>query len=166
MLNAKRRTTNAKRKVLNFCLVTRSVLAVRRPLQGPTLFRIKIAPLVILLAVCLLLLTNVTPTLAAIIKYDLPTNRAPNLNAGGGPMLPSVLINALLTPILAIIGFFAVFYIVLAGWKFVRSNGDPKGAEEARARLTFAIVGLVIVILAIAMAQLVDKLILGGTGVF
>ncbi len=57
---AKRLTTNAKRKVLNFCLVTRSVLAVRRPLQGPTLFRLKIAPLVILLAVCFLFLASVS----------------------------------------------------------------------------------------------------------
>ena len=110
------------------------------------------------------LIASISSVLA--VTVALPANPASKLNVGNPSTLPSFLINTLLTPILSIIGFFAVFYIVLAGWKFVRSNGDPKGAEEARGRLTFAIVGLVIVILALALAQLVDKLILGTTGVF
>jgi hypothetical protein len=126
--------------------------------------------LIALLTICQL--SIVSGQWSPILAYGLPSNTAPNLCNSSDlcisnpKILPSVLINTLLTPVLSIIGFFAVFYIVLAGWKFVRSNGDPKGAEEAKARLTFAIVGLVIVILAIALAQLVDKLILGTTGVF
>lgn len=118
---------------------------------------------VVLLSVVICHLSFVTPALAVV---TLPPNPATSISPSSDASLPSKLINILITPMLSIIGFFAVFYIVLAGWKFVRSNGDPKGAEEAKGRLTFAIVGLVIVILAIAMAQLVDKLILGGTGVF
>lgn len=68
-------------------------------------------------------------------------------------------------PILTIISFLAALYIVLAGFKFVRSGGDPKAVEEARSRLVFAIVGFVVLILAVAITQIVDKVILGGTGV-
>jgi len=136
MTNAKRQSLNAKNK---------SLVAV------------------VLLSFVICQLSFVTSALAA---YALPANPATAITALNPQMLPSTIINIILTPILSIVGFFAVFYIVLAGWKFVRSGGDPKGAEEAKGRLTFAIVGLVIVILAIALTQLVDKLILGGTGVF
>lgn len=95
----------------------------------------------------------------------LPSNPATKINPSNASSLPSTIINVVLTPLLVLIGFFAALYIVLAGLKYIRSGGDPKAAEEARARLTFAIVGFVITILAVAITQIVDKVILGGTGV-
>ncbi len=102
----------------------------------------------------------VTPALAVV---DLPNS--PTDKFGTGPQLPAKVISAFLLPILTIIGFLAALYIVLAGFKFVRSGGDPKAVEEARNRLLFAIVGFVILILAVAITQIIDKVILGGTGV-
>lgn len=44
-------------------------------------------------------------------------------------------------------GVAAVFFIVLAGIKFLTSGGDPIKVEEAKKSLTFAIIGLIIILL-------------------
>ena len=94
---------------------------------------------------------------------DLPDS--PTIKFGTGADLPTQIINAFLMPILTVLSFLAALYIVLAGFKFVRSGGDPKAVEDAKNRLVFAIVGFVVLILAVAITQIIDKVILGGTGV-
>ena len=44
------------------------------------------------------------------------------------------------------VGFVAVFFIVYAGFSFVTSGGDPKKVQGARETMTFAIIGLLIVL--------------------
>lgn len=100
---------------------------------------------------------------SSVSAVNLPTS--PTTKFGSGSDLPAQIINAFLLPILTILSFLAALYIVLAGFKFVRSGGDPKAVEEARGRLVFAIVGFIVLILAVAITQIVDKVILGGTGV-
>ncbi|HLD02044.1 MAG TPA: hypothetical protein VJC10_04165 [Patescibacteria group bacterium] len=59
------------------------------------------------------------------------------------PILFQNLVNAGLT----LAGVIAVIFIIWSGIKFVTSGGDPKQVEGARKTLTFAIIGLLIVLL-------------------
>lgn len=59
---------------------------------------------------------------------------------------PIVLMN-IITVLLVMAGLVAVFIIIYSGLKFVTSGGDPKQAEGARKTLTFAVIGLVLVML-------------------
>lgn len=43
-------------------------------------------------------------------------------------------------------GVTALFFIIISGIKFITSGGDPKQAEAAKKTMTFAIVGLVLVL--------------------
>ena len=52
-------------------------------------------------------------------------------------------------------GVVAVFFIIFSGIKFITSGGDPKGVDAARKTLTFAIVGLVIILLSFFIINLI-----------
>lgn len=59
-----------------------------------------------------------------------------------GPLLQNI-IGALLN----LAGVVALFFIILSGYKYMTSGGDPKQLEGARHTLTYAIIGLVVVLL-------------------
>lgn len=66
-----------------------------------------------------------------------------------------VLLLTLITWLLVIIAFFAVLYIVWAGFKYVTAGGDAKKAGEAKDGIIHAVIGI-----AISMtAQLLIKFI-------
>ncbi|HSX18866.1 MAG TPA: hypothetical protein VLE91_01895 [Candidatus Saccharimonadales bacterium] len=71
------------------------------------------------------------------------------------------LLGDILPTILGIAGFLTVIIIVVAGIQFIASNGDPKAAEGAKGRLTYAIIGFVVIILSFAILQIVNALFLG-----
>lgn len=75
------------------------------------------------------------------------------------------LVTTILPVILTIAGFVTVIVIIISGIQFVTSGGNPEAAAAARGRLTFAIIGFVIIILAFAILQIVDRLFLGGSGI-
>ena len=58
-------------------------------------------------------------------------------------------------------GIAALSFIIMAGYKFISSGGDPKQVDGAKKTLTMAIVGLVI----IAMSYLILNLVAYTTGV-
>lgn len=60
--------------------------------------------------------------------------------------LPIIITN-IVTVLLVLAGIVAVFMIIYSGLKFVTSGGDAKQAEGARKTLTFAVIGLVVVML-------------------
>ncbi|OGD84948.1 hypothetical protein A2165_02035 [Candidatus Curtissbacteria bacterium RBG_13_40_7] len=72
------------------------------------------------------------------------------------------LISAFLPAILAIAGFLTVIFIVISGIQFITSSGNPEAAAGARGRLTFALVGFAVIILAFAITQIVDRIFLGS----
>lgn len=57
---------------------------------------------------------------------------------------------------------FSVIYIILAGIRFMMSEGDPKGIKEARDRLTYAVIGLIVALVAYTIRRIVLNA-LGGT---
>ncbi len=62
----------------------------------------------------------------------------------------------------ALAGIAAVFFVMFAGIKFLTSGGDPKQVEGARKTMTYAIIGLVIIILSFAIINLIG-VITGAT---
>lgn len=59
-------------------------------------------------------------------------------------------------------GLIAVILIVISGIKFITSGGDPKQVEGAKQTLTYAIIGLVIVLLSFVIVNLIG-IITGAT---
>jgi heme O synthase-like polyprenyltransferase len=56
----------------------------------------------------------------------------------------------------------AVLFIIISGIKFLTSGGDPKQVEGARKTMTYAIAGLIIILLAFALIQIIG-VITGAT---
>ena len=52
-------------------------------------------------------------------------------------------------------GVVALFLIIFAGFKFVTSKGDPQEVDNAKKTLTYAIVGLLLILLSFAILNLI-----------
>jgi len=100
------------------------------------------------------------PSIAPVSLPSSPTGG--NFTASG---LVGQVVSAFLPIILGIAGFIAVIMIVISGIQFITSSGNPEAAAAARGRLTFAIIGFIIIILSYAILQIIDKLFLGTSGV-
>lgn len=59
---------------------------------------------------------------------------------------------------IAFSGAVAVFFIVWGGIQYIRSGGDPKQAEGARHTITYAIIGLIVVLMAYFILSIVAQL--------
>jgi len=62
-----------------------------------------------------------------------------------------------------VIGILAVVFIIIGGLRYVLSNGDSKKLEQARNTITYAIVGLVLAILAYAITQFIVQIVDGSS---
>lgn len=60
---------------------------------------------------------------------------------------------------------FAVIIVIYSGIQWILSGGDKEQIQQARARLTYSIIGLIIVAAAFAIVRLIIT-ILGGTPSF
>lgn len=69
--------------------------------------------------------------------------------------------NNIVTALLIFSGIVAVFLIIVSGIKFMTSGGDPKQVEGAKHTMTYAIIGLIIILLSF----FIIKIIAGVTGV-
>ena len=78
--------------------------------------------------------------------------------ADGGKGLNDV-VAGIINVLSVIIGIAAVIMIILAGFKYITSGGDPSGVKGAKDSLIYAIVGLVVV----AMAQTIVRFVLHAT---
>lgn len=52
-------------------------------------------------------------------------------------------------------GIVAVILIIISGIKFLTSGGDPKQVEGARHTLTYAIIGLIVILFSFAIINLI-----------
>jgi hypothetical protein len=59
---------------------------------------------------------------------------------------------------LLFVGSIAVILLIYAGIRFVMSGGDPKQVQQARSIITYAIIGLVIVLSSFAIIFLISYL--------
>lgn len=67
------------------------------------------------------------------------------------------LLVALLNVLIVIATPIIVIFIILAGFKYVTAQGDTKQLEDARRALTYAIVGGVLIIGAVAIAEIIKN---------
>lgn len=51
-------------------------------------------------------------------------------------------------------GMAAIFFIVIAGIRYITSGGDPEKVAKARGTVTYAVVGLVILLLSFVIIKL------------
>ncbi len=71
--------------------------------------------------------------------------------------LPAIL-NLVIGWILALVGGLAVLFIIWGGIQYVTSAGNKDKAETAKKTLTYAIVGLIVIVLAEVIVSLVTTL--------
>ncbi|MCL5003912.1 MAG: hypothetical protein M1352_01420 [Patescibacteria group bacterium] len=74
--------------------------------------------------------------------------------------LLSVLINA----VIIISGIFALVQLVLGGFQYISSGGDKVAAQNAREKITYAIMGLAIVVSVVAITQILGAVF--GVNIF
>lgn len=74
--------------------------------------------------------------------------------------LPTQIVTAILPAILEIAGFISIIIIIISGIQFISSSGNPEGAAAARGRLTFALVGFAVIVLAFLVLQIIDRVFL------
>jgi len=83
---------------------------------------------------------------------------------GPGPVIsnPVTQTENIISSIIGILTVVSVIYfviqVILAGYSFISSQGDPKKIEVARTRLTNGILGLTIVVVAFGFVAFIAKL--------
>lgn len=68
--------------------------------------------------------------------------------------IPPLVANLILWALI-FAGTVALIFIIFSGIKFITSGGDPKQTEGARKTLTFAIAGLVLILLSFAILRFI-----------
>lgn len=64
-------------------------------------------------------------------------------------------ITTAMTIVFGVIGAIAVIYMLLAGLKFITSQGDPQGTAQARQSIIYGAIGLAVAVSAEAVIHLV-----------
>jgi len=82
----------------------------------------------------------------------------PNSKIGYGTTLGDI-IGMILPYIFGAAGIALLIYLVIGGFQFMLSRGDPKAAQAAQAKISNAVIGFVIVILAFTIVQLFGQLL-------
>lgn len=93
--------------------------------------------------------------------------QAPNLNdiqqnAFKDNTIPSdlgELISSVLPYIFGAAGIALLIYLVIGGFQMMLSRGDPKAIQSAQAKITSALIGFIIVIIAYLLVQLLGQLL-------
>ena len=69
--------------------------------------------------------------------------------------LDSDAIAGVLTTVYTITGMVAVIVIIIAGYIFATSNGNAAKAQKARQAILYAVIGIIVVLMAFAITQYV-----------
>lgn len=69
-----------------------------------------------------------------------------------------ILVGNILAAITPLGGLALFVVVILAGYKFITSEGDPKRVAEARSTLTLAITGIVLLALAFAILVIIFQI--------
>jgi hypothetical protein len=68
------------------------------------------------------------------------------------------LFSNIVKAVLQIAGVILFIMFVIAGFNFLLSGGDPKRLQQARSTLTYAIMGLVVIVLSYLFIQLISTI--------
>ena len=78
---------------------------------------------------------------------------------GGGNLGDFINKSGVLTYVFGAAGILLLIYLVLGGLQMMTSKGDPKAMQGAQSKITNALLGFVIVIIAFVIVQLFGKLL-------
>ena len=67
-----------------------------------------------------------------------------------------IVFNNIVNWALILSGTVALFLIILSGTKYIRSGGDQEKIKGARETLTYAVIGLIIILLSFAIINLIS----------
>lgn len=68
----------------------------------------------------------------------------------------------LMNTVYSVAGIVAVITIIIGGFLYVTSNGEPEKIKRAKNAILYAVIGLVVVIMAFAITQLIIGTTQGG----
>jgi len=77
------------------------------------------------------------------------------VNCGTSPVTLDVGITRTINTLLYIVGVSAVIVIIVAGLRYVLSGGDPKNTTAAKDTILYAVIGIVVTLLAYAIVNFV-----------
>jgi hypothetical protein len=82
-----------------------------------------------------------------------------DLNVNGLPHTPATHseIQVVLNIIIGIIGALSLLFITIGGFRYILSQGDPQGISKAKGTILYALIGLVIAVVAEAIVAFVIK---------
>jgi len=80
----------------------------------------------------------------------------PNCLPSGGLLTLNTIVQNGINIFIVVAVIFALVFIVLAGFDWVKSGGDKTKLASARAKLTYAIVGLIVVLLSFFIVKIVS----------
>lgn len=66
-------------------------------------------------------------------------------------------VSSLVGAVLGIAGVVAIIFIIIGGYKYVVSQGNPQEVQKAKETIIYALVGLVIVMMAFTIVQFVTR---------
>lgn len=82
---------------------------------------------------------------------DLNVNGLPHTQATHGE------VQLVLNIIIGIIGALSLLFITIGGFRYILSQGDPQGVSKAKGTVLYALIGLVVAIIAEAIVAFVIK---------
>lgn len=62
---------------------------------------------------------------------------------------------------LAVVGFIAVVFVILGGYKYMTSGGNEEQLKGAKKTITDALIGVVLVLISLALVRIVANLVQG-----
>ncbi len=96
-----------------------------------------------------------TPALAACSGVNCAKAGAKAADTGSTKKTPNDLIKSVVNVLLFITGAIAVVMIVLGGLKYTTSNGDSNQVTSAKNTILYAVIGLIVAIMAYAIVNFV-----------
>lgn len=73
---------------------------------------------------------------------DLNTDGLPQIAANGSA------VQTIISIVIGIVGALSLLFITIGGFRYILSQGDPQGVAKAKGTIVYALVGLVVTILA------------------
>lgn len=98
-----------------------------------------------------LIFLQASPVLA---KIDDPVNPDNKLPGGGTEGLKSV-ITSVSNALLAVLGVVCVLFIIIGGFQYVASAGNPDSVGKAKNTILYAVIGLIFAILSYAIVSFI-----------
>ena len=83
----------------------------------------------------------------------------PKIGGGGSPGDPSIpsIVDSILGYLFPLAGLIAVIFIIQGGYMWIISAGDPSKVKQAQGTLTWAVIGLIVILVIFSVLQAILK---------